>query len=375
MKFQAFEMERWQSTYEHSVRFNLSESGVEALTLGELVEISGLDRTELDGTLIEYIPSDGSPALRAAIADMYAGATPSNVLVTNGGSEANFIITWVLCDPGDELLYLAPNYMQVPGMATNWGCTAHPWALREDNDWQPDPDELAELVTDKTRMILVTNPNNPTGAVLREEVMDRIVAAADRVGAWILADEIYRGAELDGVESPTFAGRYDRLMITGGLSKAYGLPGLRLGWAVVPENMVEELWARKDYTSISIGALSEKLATEALRPDVRDKLRSRTRSILNKNLPVLEGWMEEREGVFTWQRPSAGAIVYARYDLPIDGLALAERLRVEADCLIVPGEHFDMPNYVRLGFGPETARLQEALQRCATVIDPLRSSA
>ena len=150
MKFQAFEMERWQSTYEHAVRFNLSESGVEPLTLGELVEIAGLDRAELDGTLIEYNPSDGSPALRAAIADMYAGAMPGNVLVTNGGAEANFVITWLLCDPGDELLYVAPNYMQVPGLAANWGCTALPWRLREDAGWQPDPDELSALLPGST---------------------------------------------------------------------------------------------------------------------------------------------------------------------------------------------------------------------------------
>ncbi|MCH7825841.1 MAG: aminotransferase class I/II-fold pyridoxal phosphate-dependent enzyme, partial [Acidobacteria bacterium] len=153
MKFQAFEMERWQSTYEHAVRFNLSESGVEPLTLGELVEIAGLDADEFHRTLIEYNPSDGSPALRAAIADMYAGAMPGNVLVTNGGSEANFVITWLLCDPGDELLYVAPTYMQVPGMAANWGCTARPWHLREDAGWQPDPDELSALVTDATKLI------------------------------------------------------------------------------------------------------------------------------------------------------------------------------------------------------------------------------
>ena len=371
MKFQAFEMERWQSTYEHSVRFNLSESGVEALTLGELVEISGLDRTELDGTLIEYIPSDGSPALRAAIADMYAGATPSNVLVTNGGSEANFIITWVLCDPGDELLYLAPNYMQVPGMATNWGCTARPWHLREDAGWQPDPDELSALVTGATKLILVTNPNNPTGAVLSEESMERIVAAADSVGAWILADEIYRGAELDGIETPTFWGRYDKVLITSGMSKAYGLPGLRIGWAVVPEHLREQLWARKDYTSIAMGSLSDRLATDALRADVRERILARTRGILNDNWPVLEDWMRSRGDTFTWQPPRAGAIVYARYDLPIGGLELAERMRVEADCLIVPGEHFDMPNYVRLGFGPTTERLREALSRCGGVLDSL----
>jgi hypothetical protein len=269
------------------------------------------------------------------------------------------------------VVYVAPNYMQVPGMAANWGCVARPWHLREDNGWQPDPAELDELVGDKTRMILVTNPNNPTGAVMPVEIMDAVVAAAERVGAWVVADEIYRGAELDGVESPSFWGRTDRLVITSGLSKAYGLPGLRLGWAVLPEAVVEELWARKDYTSISPGALSDKLATAALRDDVRGKLLARTRGILNENLPIIEEWMTARDGVFTWQRPRAGAIVYARYDLPVDGLTLAERLRVEADALIVPGEHFDMPGFVRLGFGPESERLRAGLDRCAAVIDSL----
>jgi hypothetical protein len=202
--------------------------------------------------------------------------------------------------------------------------------------------------------------------------MERIVAAAERVGAWILADEIYRGAELDGVETASFWGRYDRVLISSGLSKAYGLPGLRLGWAVVPEELTGELWARKDYTSISMGSLSDKLATEALRDDVRAKLRQRTRDILNHNWPLLEEWMRGRGDVFSWHAPGAGAIVDCRYDLPIGGLELAERLRTEADCLIVPGEHFDMPGYVRLGFGPAASRLLEGLEGCAAVIDAVR---
>ncbi len=371
MTFRPFAMERWQSTYEHDVRFNLSESGVEPLSLRELVELAELDLEEILGTLLEYIPSKGSTALRAGIASMYDGASEANVVGTNGGAEANFVLCWKLCGEGDEIVYTAPNYMQLPGMATNWGGVARPWSLREDAGWQPDADELADLVNEKTKLILVTNPNNPTGSIMPEATMDRVVAAAERVGAWVVADEIYRGAELDGVESPTFWGRYDRVMITSGLSKAYGLPGLRVGWSVVPPEMVEDIWARKDYTTISMGALSDRLAQEALRPDVRQKLRERTRSILNTNLPVLEEWLTARGGVFDWQPPRAGAIVYARFNLPIDGLALAERLRVDADCLIVPGEHFDMPGYTRLGFGPETSRLEAGLARCAAVIDAL----
>ena len=370
MSFQPFEMERWQSTYEHDVRYNLSESGVEPLSLTELLDLAELDPADFGGTQLEYIHSKGSDALRERILALYPGAAQENVLVGNGSAEANFVLSWKLCRPGDEIVYVAPNYMQVPGMAANWGCVARPWRLHEEAGWQPDVDELGDIVGDKTRLILVTNPNNPTGAVLREETMDRIVEEAARVDAWILADEVYRGAELDGDESPSFWGRYPKVLVVSGLSKAYGLPGLRLGWTIAPAELVEELWARKDYTSISASALSDRLAIEVLRPSVRDAVRERTRSILSTNLPVLEDWMEQR-GVFRWQPPQAGAIVYAHYDLPIDGLELAERLRVDADCLIVPGEHFDMPTYARLGFGPRKDRLEEGLARCASVIDSL----
>ena len=375
MSFRNFEMERWQSTYEHEVRFNLSESGVEPLRVDELLELAELEAKELLATRLEYNPSDGSPELRERIAALYPAATADNILVTNGGAEANFVISWHFFSDADEVAYVAPNYMQVPGLATNLGADPRPWWLYEESGWQPDVGELDELITPRTKLIVVTNPNNPTGAILEESAMDAVVGAAERVGAWILADEIYRGAELDGRESPTFWGRYDRLMITAGLSKAYGLPGLRLGWAVVPATLVGELWARKDYTSIAMGSVSDKLARIALEENVRQKLRARTREILNHNWELMEGWLSARSDVFHWVPPRAGAIVYVRYNLPIDSLALAERLRREVDCLIVPGAHFDMADYLRIGFGPEPERLTEALDRCASVVDALRAAA
>ena len=170
---------------------------------------------------------------------------------------------------------------------------------------------------------------------------------ADSVGAWIIADEIYRGAELDGIETPTFWGRYDKVVVTSGMSKAFGLPGLRIRWTIVTEKLREQLSARKDYTTIAMGSLSDVLATHALQPIARERIHTRTRGILNANLPILENWLRERDDIFSWKQPQAGAIVYARYDLPIGGLQLAEAMRTEADCLIVPGDHFDMPNYVR----------------------------
>jgi aspartate/methionine/tyrosine aminotransferase len=145
-----------------------------------------------------------------------------------------------------------------------------------------------------------------------------------------------------------------------------------LGWALVPQELVEDLWAHKDYTTISMGTMSDKLAVAALHEDVRPKIKARTRGILNTNWKIIEAWLQERSGTFQWVAPRAGAIVYARYDMPIESMALAERLRIEADCLIVPGAHFDMEPYVRMGFGPDVSKLEAALERCAMVVDPLR---
>ncbi len=374
MSFENFAMERYQSTFEHEVLFNLSESGVEPLTLAELLEISGTSIESFLATSLEYNHSRGTPKLRERVASIYPGANAENVLVTNGGAEANYVLAWSLLSPGDELVFQTPNYMQVGSLANNFGVDVKPWPLREDRDWLPDTEELDTLVTDKTKAILVTNPNNPTGSILPESTMDAIVRAAERVGAWIIVDEIYRGAELEERETTTFWGKSDRVLVTAGLSKAYGLPGLRLGWAIVPEDLVEGLWAHKDYTTISMGTMSDRLAAAALHEDVRPRIKERTRAILNTNWKVIEAWLQDRADTFKWIPPKAGAIVYARYDLPIESMALAERLRTEADCLIVPGEHFDMEPYVRMGFGPELSKLEIALERCAMVVDPLRQS-
>jgi len=371
MGFVPFEMERYQSTFEHEVDINLSESGVHPLSLGELASLAEIDRDELDGLLIEYIQSNGGRTLRERVAAFHPGATSDHVVITNGSCEANFVSTWELCGDGGEIVFMEPNYFQIHGLADNFGATVKDWWLRED-DWQLDPDRLDELVGPDTRMIVVTSPNNPTGRRFESGFMDRVVQAAERVGAWIVSDEVYRGAEIDGRQADSFWGRYDRLIVTGGLSKAYALPGLRIGWAVTTPEMASSLWARKDYTTISPGAISERLAERVLTERGRAALLERTRSILRTNWKTLESWLQERSDVFTWQAPDAGAIAFVRYELPMDSFELCERVREQADCLLVPGSHFRMPRYLRIGFGPPPERLAEGLRRLASVIDPLR---
>jgi aspartate/methionine/tyrosine aminotransferase len=193
--------------------------------------------------------------------------------------------------------------------------------------------------------------------------MAGIVRLADEYGAWILADEVYCGAEVVGEETPSFWGQTDRVVITNSLSKAYGLPGLRLGWVVGPQDLIENLWGRTDYTTISPASLSDHLATVALEPGTRGKILERTRGIIRENFGTMRDWIEEQEGLFSYRPPDAGAICYVKYHSEVNSSDFAEKLRADKDLLVVPGDHFGMDHYLRLGFGNPREELLDGLSR------------
>jgi aspartate/methionine/tyrosine aminotransferase len=304
---------------------------------------------------------------------MYPGATPAHIQVTNGGSEANCVTLLHLVQPGDEVVMMLPNYMQAPGLLQALDANLRPWPLRIDQAgqrWEPDLERLETLVTSRTKAIFVCNPNNPTGSRLTDHELDAIVSAAARAGAWVISDEIYRGAELDAVETPTMWGRLDRVIVTSGLSKAYGLPGLRIGWIVGPPDTIEALWGVHDYTTIAPGAVSDRLARIALSPKGRERLLARTRGIVRANYPLLRSWLAKRSA-FSHVAPEAGAIVFAKYGHPINSTVLVERLRAEQSVLVVPGDHFGMDGYLRIGFGSHPELLMGALDRIGELMDAL----
>ena len=368
MRYAPFQMERWQSTYEHRVRFNLSESGVHPLTVRELLELAGSDLSVGDVRL-GYAQSNGSDELRALIAADYPGATDTSVLVTVGGAEANFASFWHLFETAGKAAVVVPTYGQVPGLVSSFGGDLKPVRLLEEEGWQPDLDALADALADGARFVLVTNPNNPTGAVLTTASMDGIVELTERHDAWILADEVYQGAELGESRTPSFWGRHDRVLVTNSLSKAYGLPGLRLGWIVGPEDHIAALWGRTDYSTICPASLSDALACVALEPTTRARIRERTHGIVRKNLALLEEWMQAQEGRFRYRPPDAGAICFAHYDAPVNSSEFAEKLRVQKDVLVVPGDHFGTDEFVRIGFGNPAGELLEALERVGEAFD------
>ena len=377
MRIPQFAMERMQSTWENLVDYNLSESGVHPMRVEELIE----DPTERAGVLgqeLVYPQSNGTLELRERVATMYPGATADHIEVTNGGSEANFVTMWHLVEQGDEVVSMVPNYGQTLGLAQGFGGVLRPWPLRLSADgrrWHVDLDDLRTLVTNKTRVIILCNPNNPTGARIPAADLDGICQIAGRVGAWVLSDEIYRGAELDGVETPSVWGRYERVIVTSGLSKAYGLPGLRIGWIASTPEVIATTWSYHDYTTIGPGTLSDRFARIALQPAMRAKILARTRRILHANLPVITDWLDAHKDHFSYALPDAGAIVYMRYHDAINSTELVDRLRIEKSVLIVPGDHFGMDGYLRIGFGSETRYLRDGLDRLADLLRSLPAPA
>jgi len=373
-RFQPFAMERYMSRFEQEVDYNLSESGVHPVLLRELVGQDPLALERLLATELNYPHVNGIPELRENIALLYDGATARNVLVTVGAAEANYIATRTLLSPGDEIAFMLPNYMQIWGIARNHGLRVSEFRLREERGWTLDLDELDRAVTPATRAVAVCNPNNPTGHVLSEAEMDAVVRAAERAGAWILADEVYAGAErLTEETTPSLYGRYDRVLAMGSLSKAYGLPGLRLGWVVGPPEILDEIWARHEYVTISAAMLSNRLAALALSPEVRLRLIRRAREYVRGGFAVFQAWTERHAGVFRLVPPQAAAIAFPRYELEIGSSALAERLRREKSVLVVPGDHFGMDRFLRINFGLPEERLVPALDRVRELLEELRA--
>jgi aspartate/methionine/tyrosine aminotransferase len=362
MQIQPFELERWQSVWENKVELNISESGVHPLTTSELVPDAATLQKILD--VPQYYPqTNGSEELRSRIAELYPGAKTENILVTCGGSEANFIATWALLEPADEIVFMMPNYMQIASLARAFGATVKPLWLREELQWGIDIDELPRLIGPKTRLVAICNPNNPTGSVLKKEEREAIVAAAEKVGAWIVADEVYRGAEFDGAMTTSFWGGYDRVLCTAGLSKAYSLPGLRTGWVVGAAKMVERLWGYHDYTSIGPSMLTDRLASVALEPARRAWILNRTRETLLRNYPALQAWLESRADSFSHVPPKAGAIAWAGLRRGQNSAQMAEQLREKKSVLLVAGEQLGMESFVRFGFGGDPEHLRKALVR------------
>ena len=366
MKFEEFQLERNQSLFENEVDYNLSESGVHPLKLSEILNEE--EQEQILDTELFYGYTNGTPQLRKRIADIYgADFTINNVLITSGSAEANFLSVMTQLERGDEIVYMVPNYLQIYHLARSFGIKVKNLPIRQELGWQWDLDELRNLVSAKTKMIAVCNPNNPTGAIMSDAVMNGVIEIAEDLDCWILSDEVYRGAELDGKECRSFAGATNKTIVNAGLSKAYSLPGLRLGWSVGSENYIERAWSFHDFTVINVAYLSDWVASKILTHDRRKKILNRTKNHLNHNLDMLCKW-EKDIPQLTLSRPQAAAIAFAKINLPISSEEFVFELRDNFSVLLTAGKWHGLEGYVRFGYGTPSDYVREGLQRIKTFL-------
>ena len=359
MKFPSFDLERIQSIYENSVEINLTESGIEPLSLKELMNPKELE--ELLNLPLGYGYTQGTPLLRQRISNLYEGVDENNILVTSGSSEAIFLSALLTVSKDDRVVMMTPNYLSFNGVAEALGADVDYVPLLKKKKWEWDLDCLDEVVSSKTKVISICNPNNPTGSVLNLEQMLKIVEIAGRVGAYLLVDEVYIGAELGSNLTKSFLGMYEKTIVTSGLSKSYAHPGLRIGWIISGKRFVEEAWAIKDYTTIASSSLSQHIATKVLEPETITKLRSRTKVLLNKNLETFSKWILPYSNHLSFLKPEAGGFAFVEYDMDINSTDLVHDLRKNEEVFIVPGDSFGIDKYFRIGLGHESIGFSKGL--------------
>ena len=375
MKMEPFEMERMQSTWENLVDYDMSESGVRPLTLRELGAM-GFDIERALDMPLGYSQSNGTIELREKLAVLYPGSKLDQIEVTNGTSEANYLLALSLLRDGDEMALQVPNYMQLWGVPRSLGAKINTFHLRLDQAWEPDWDEFERSVTPKTRLLYISNPNNPTGSVLSPGSVRRIVDRCEVTGTYLIADEVYQGAEITAERTPSFWSMdSDRIIVTSGLSKAYGIPGVRIGWIIGPPKVVETCWSQHDYLTIGPNKLSDWVARTAVEAGNREKCHARTREILQRNLPVMRKWIAGFGGFLEWREPVAGAIGLIRYGADVSSFAMCERIRKNQATLIVPGSHLGLEGYVRVWMGGRDEYLAEGLRRIGVELSAIAAEA
>jgi aspartate/methionine/tyrosine aminotransferase len=374
MRLEPFALERWMTTYETRVEYDLAESGIHPMTTAELLAFDPEPDRRLQELLslpLNYSEARGTEELRARIAATYAGLTPDDVLVTTGAIEANYLLFNALLQPGDNVVSVFPAYQQLYTVPESIGCEVRKVVLREEHAYRYDLDELRSLVDARTRMIVVNTPHNPTGSALTAAECAAVYALADSVGAYILADEAYRWLTVDNRPlPPPMRDLGPRAISVGTLSKPFGIPGLRLGWIAATAEIAARCWSYRDYTSLSPGGLSDYLACRSF--EHREAILARTHAISAQNLATFRAFMAEHRDLFSWIEPRGGLLGLLRYHIDLPSETVANRLAEEESVMLAPGSAFGMEGRLRLGLGGRPDRFVEGLARVESFFPRLR---
>jgi aspartate/methionine/tyrosine aminotransferase len=361
VQIRPFEIERFYERWEFSAELMLSSSDCETMALGELLALEPDAEERLRQLRLGYTEVAGSLELREAIAARHERAVADDVLAVAAAEEGIFTAYHALLGPDDHAIVETPCYGSALEVARSTGADVSMWQRRHEDGWAHDLETLERLLRPNTTLIYINSPHNPTGLGMRREVFDRVLALAREQGAVVFCDEVYRGLEHDpALRLPLAADAYERAVSLGAVSKAHGLPGLRVAWLVCRDPDVRRSISDvKLYTTICSSAPSELLLALALRHEPR--LVERSRALVLANLPLVDALLERRAELFSWVRPDAGPIGFAAVEGVQDVRSWCEEIAQQAGVLLLPGDVYEQPAHVRIGFG--RAQTPQAITR------------
>lgn len=366
-------LERWMREYYFDTEIDIGSSGVTSYSLSEIRELAGITHTEIDGVIFDDSRTLGAPELRRAISKRWADGNPERVFATHGSSEGIFLIMQSIADAGDEVLVLDPCYQQLYEIAESIGCRLKRWPLRAQQGFAPDVEEGASLITDCTRVIVVNFPHNPTGVSLTAAEQQYLIDAAARTGAYLVWDSAFAELTYDAAPLPDPAVMYDRAISLGTLSKAFGLPGLRVGWCLAPSDVLQRCVHLRDYTTLHLSPLIELIARKVI--ENADAVMAPRLRMAKKNRQILASWVEEHSEDVGWRLPQGGVCGFLQMRNCKDVDRLCRELAHRHKVLLVPGSCFKQPDHVRLGFGGPTEEMEEGLFRLSGLLAASRNAA
>lgn len=357
-----FRLEKFLSEWEFKARHHLTASDAESCALGELLP----DPQELLNLRLGYIPTEGGPELRQAIAATYDHIQADQVLAFCGAEEGLYCALHALLDKDSHAIVTFPNYQAMEELPLQLAGSVSGLALRPENDWEPDLEELRALIKPNTRLLAVNFPNNPTGKVMSQPGWAELIDLVRERGIWLFSDEVYRGLERDpALTLPQAADLYERGLSLNVMSKAYGLPGLRIGWiACQDRELLQRMLNIKHYLSICNSAPAELIATRALQRGPR--LLARNRQLCLDNLQLWDDFFATRPGLFDWKRPEGGCVAFPRYKGDEGVENWCARVLDQGGCLFLPSSIYESrlgrvpSDRFRLGYGRKG--LQEGLE-------------
>jgi len=374
MKIKDFGVERWMDKYENDAIYNVAETCVDSLTVGELLNMTGDSQKAVEDILdirLTYGEIPGSERLRKGIAGLYFSLAPSNVLVMNGGSASNFLAMYTLVEPGDHVISVNPTYQQLQSIPESFGAEVEILQLEAEDNFLPGVKKLSQMVRPNTKVICINNPNNPTGSVMSRALLEEIVDIAESCDAWIHCDEVYRMLVHEpGGQIPSISDIYEKGVSVGSMSKAFSLAGLRLGWIAANEDFIAECMIRRDYTNISCGMIDDYLAALAL--ENKEMLLERNLGIVRQNIEILDRWVNEEPRI-SYIRPEAGTTAFVGYDYNISSEDLCRRLIEKNGTFLVPGSCFGMDKWFRIGYAFDPHVLEKGLKGISELLRELET--